>query len=365
MIKIPFFSYIKYFQNHRVDFLKAIENTISSGNLILGNQVHNFESSFSNFLGGDGYSVATNSGTDALILALRCLDIGYGDEVITVANTCVPTISAIRSVGAIPVFCDIEAESALIDIGKVPSLLTDKTKAVIPVHLYGNVVNVKKLKKIINNPDIFIVEDCAQSFGSRIDNEMAGTHGDVSAFSFYPTKNLGAFGDGGLCYTKNEVLFEKIKRMRNYGFNEQRISEIEGINSRMDEIQAAILNVKLKDIHNSLKRRSEIADYYLSNITDQSIILKKSRNIDHSYHLFVIKLKNRDKVIDHFIKNDIQTSIHYKIPIHMMPAYKFLGYGPNSLPNTEKISDQVLSIPLYPELEDKEIDRIIKVLNNF
>lgn len=315
-------------------------------------------------MGNEGYSIAVNSGTDALVVALRALNIGYGDEVITVSNTAVPTVSAIRIVGAIPVFCDVEESTALIRIDQIKEVLTKNTKAIIPVHLYGNVVDIDEIKKITAGKGIYIIEDCAQAIGSKINNKMVGTLADISAFSFYPTKNLGAYGDAGLCFSKDLILANKMREIRMYGFDENNISKVEGINSRMDEIQAAILNVKLEHLDSYILKRIELAKEYNKLLKPNIIRFSKSVNSRHSYHLFVIRVKNRDIVRKKLSDAGIDTGIHYKCPIHLMSGYEFLGYSKDSLPITESLSGELISLPIYPELTRKEVEFVCEQVNH-
>jgi aminotransferase EvaB len=360
---IKSFDYLKDYNKNKNKIQKAIIKVIESGQLILGDEVKNLEYNFSNFLNTPGYSIAVSSGTDAIIVALKALEIGAGDEVITVANTAVPTISAIRMTGATPVFCDVDIDSALIDLNKVKSLVTQKTKAILPVHLYGNLVDITNLKKIINNPNIFIIEDCAQAHGSLFQSQHAGTFGDISAFSFYPTKILGAYGDGGLCFTKNLKLAKKIKKIRTYGFDGRVYATEEGVNSRMDEIQAAILNVKIEYLQGDIQRRQVIAKNYDDNLNSNIKRFISTPRSKQSYYVYCVKVENRELIRDKLLHLGIQTGIHYPYPIHLMDAYNFLNYKEGSLPFTEKLCDTVLSLPIYPSLEDDEVNFICESLN--
>jgi len=361
--RVPAFNYLKHYKDIEDEVLLAIGTVLNSGSLVLGSQVKKFESDFSNFLGVDGYSVGVNSGTDALVVALRALNIGYGDEVITVSNTAVPTISAIRMVGATPVFCDVDEKTALIRIEKIEGLITKKTKAIIPVHLFGNVVDIYKIRNIVVERSIFIVEDCAQALGSSLNGNMVGTLGDIAAFSFYPTKNLGAYGDAGLCFSKDLSVAIKMRKIRMYGFNKMNISEIEGINSRMDEMQAAILNVKLKYLDSYIEKRRELAQEYNRLLNSGIVRFTEYANSRHSYHLFVIRVPDRDTVRKKLSDVGVGTGIHYQCPIHLMSGYEFLGYSEGSLPITELLSGELLSLPMYPELTKEEVAFVCEKLN--
>jgi dTDP-4-amino-4,6-dideoxygalactose transaminase len=361
--KVRVFDYLRQYQDIEDKILSRITSVLKSGNLILGEQVKRFENNFSNYLGTDGYSVAVNSGTDALVIALRALNIGYGDEIITVSNTAVPTVSAIRIVGATPVFCDVDESTALIRIDQIENLITENTKAIIPVHLFGNVVDIDEIKKVTVERGIYIIEDCAQALGSKFNDNMVGTLGDISAFSFYPTKNLGAYGDAGLCFSKDPVIAKKMRAIRMYGFDENNISEIEGVNSRMDEIQAAILNVKLEFIDSYIKKRRELAKEYNELLNPSIVRFSECAHSRHSYHLFVIRVVDRDIVTQKLSDIGIDTGIHYQYPIHLMSGYEFLGYSKGSLPITELLSGELLSLPMYPELTKEEVAFVCGQLN--
>jgi dTDP-3-amino-2,3,6-trideoxy-4-keto-D-glucose/dTDP-3-amino-3,4,6-trideoxy-alpha-D-glucose/dTDP-2,6-dideoxy-D-kanosamine transaminase len=363
MKRIRVFDYLQQYQDIEDKILSGINTVLNSGNLILGEQVKRFEDSFSNYLGTDGYSVAVNSGTDALVIALRALNIGYGDEVITVSNTAVPTVSAIRIVGATPVFCDVDELTALIRIDHIASVITENTKAIIPVHLFGNVVDIDEIKKFAVERGIYIIEDCAQALGSKFNDSMAGTLGEISAFSFYPTKNLGAYGDAGLCFSKDPVIAERMRAIRMYGYDENKISKIEGVNSRMDEIQAAILNVKLEYIDSYIEKRRELAKEYNKLLNPNIVRFSECENSRHSYHLFVIRVLDRDTIIKKLSDIGVNTGIHYKCPIHLMRSYEFLNYSEGSLPVTELLSRELLSLPMYPELTKEEVAFVCAQLN--
>ena len=364
MIRVPMFDYLKQYETLRDDITLAIERVLNSGRLILGEEVDHFESEFAEFLGGGGNCVGVGSGTDALVVALMALGIGYGDEVITVSNTAVPTVSAIRQVGAVPVFCDIDSHTCLMDIDKLPQHITSKTRAIIPVHLFGNVVDIEEIYKIIGKRSLCIIEDCAQAHGALIRGKMAGTMGDIGAFSFYPTKNLGAYGDAGVCYSKNVNIVAEMRKIRLYGFNNGYYSVREGINSRLDELQAAILRVKLNHLPEYIKQRRILAGRYISNLSEKIESIKPGLEVEHAYHLFVVKVTNRDEIRKALSQHGIETGIHYPSPIHLMSGYRFLGYKKDSLPITEMLAKSILSIPLFPELSGETVDRVCMELND-
>jgi len=362
-MQIPFFDYKRQLKKINPEINNAIKKILNSGNLILGKKVKKFESNFSKHIGAE-YGIGVNSGTDAIKIALKSLGITSGDEVITVANTAVPTISAIRELDAMPKFVDIK-EDFTIDENKIEQAITKKTKVILPVHLYGQGCNMPAILKIAKIHNLKIVEDCAQAHGTKINNKKAGVFGHISCFSFYPTKNLGAYGDAGIILTSNKKLAEKCRTLRTYGMKQGYHSHLEGYNSRLDEMQAAILNVKLKYLDKWVARRRQIAKYYLDNIKNTKIILPKTDARNNSFHLFVIKTNQRKKLIEHLTVNGIGFGIHYEIPIYLQKAYKFLKCEKGYLPVTEKFAKQIISLPIFPELIKKEINHIIKTLNNF
>ena len=364
MKTIKTFDYLDQYESIREEVLSAVDRVLRSGQLILGPEVEEFEKEFAAFLVGKGACVGVNSGTDALLVALKSLGIGPGDEVVTVANTAVPTVSAIRSAGATPVFCDVDMDTCLMDLTKLPSLLAKRTKAVIPVHLFGNVVDVPFIRKIIGGRDIRIIEDCAQAHGAKLRDEMAGTMGDIGAFSFYPTKNLGAYGDAGLCYSSDMSIIKKMRSIRMYGFDGRYYSEQEGINSRLDEVQSAILRVKLKHLPFYIEERRKIAEYYNRNLSNKALRIVQGDGVYHTYHLFVVKVSDRDLLCEQLIQKGVATGIHYPYPIHLMRAYNFLGYKKGSLPHTESLAETILSLPIYPELSEVDVDQVCAALND-
>ncbi len=365
MNQIPSFDYLEQYYEIESDILQAITTTLRSGDLILGRQVETFERGFKNFLGGHGDAVGVNSGTDALVICLLAFGVGPGDEVVTVSNTAVPTISAIRIVGAKPVFCDVDEHTALMDLSKLYLSLSRKTKAIIPVHLFGNMVDVGEIYDIISDRNIVVIEDCAQAHGAKFDNKISGTLGDAAAFSFYPTKNLGAYGDAGLCFSTNLNIATKMRKIRTYGFNESFSVEMEGVNSRMDEIQAAILNVKLPFLEIYNRRRYKLADLYDSLLKADIQRIVTNKHVDNAYHQFVIRVENRDKIREYLLDFGIKTNIHYQKPIHLMDGYKFLGYSKGSLPVTEMLAKEVLSLPLFPELGESQVSFVCEKLNEY
>lgn len=347
----------------REEIHEVIERVLMSGNLINGDETKAFEEEFAHSVGAK-YCIGVTSGTTALHLALIGLGIGPGDEVITVSNTCAPTVSAIILSGATPVLIDVNENDLLMDASLVESAITSKTKAIIPVHLWGQIVDLESLQKTIRNSNIHVIEDCAQSQGGYYQNKHTGTIGDVGCFSFYPTKNLGAYGDAGAIVTNDEVVANRIRIQREYGYKTSNFSEVVGINGRISEIQAAILRIKLKHLNNWIKLRNNNASHYLNNIKSNSILLPItfSERVN-AYHQFVIRCKNRDLVVSEFTKNKIEFGIHYPYPLHQMPPFKIFR-AQQSLPISENAAKEILSIPVHESLNEDELIKIVEVINN-
>jgi dTDP-4-amino-4,6-dideoxygalactose transaminase len=345
-------------KKHLWEIRKAVTRVIDSGNYILGPEVEKFELNLSNYLGNE-YSIGVNSGTDALMLSLKALDIKKNDEVILPSHTATATASAVVSAGATPVFVDIDEDSLNIDPIDLEKKISTKTKAIIMVHLYGRPCEISRIAEIAGGGKIHLIEDCAQSLGATYNYKPTGSFGILSCFSFYPTKNLGGIGDAGAISTNNKELFEKIKMLRQYGWNKARVSIIESNQSRLDEIQAAILNVKMKYLNKTLLERNEIAKIYSDNLGSLNIkIPDTSPNSQHSFHLYVIRIKNRDKVIEKLNNDNIYPGIHYKVPIHLNPS--FMKYSHEKLVVTERIANEILSLPLYPGIKKRDVFRVIK-----
>ncbi|MDI3509813.1 MAG: hypothetical protein PWQ61_578 [Betaproteobacteria bacterium] len=363
MTAVPVFDYGEQYRSIATEIGDAMTQVLTSGQLVLGPQVARFEKSFASYL-GEGVSCAgVNSGTDALVVLLMAMGIGPGHEVITVSNTAVPTVSAIRLAGATPVFCDVDPRTALMDLGQLEQHITPSTRAVIAVHLFGNMVDIPALRRLLGDRSIRIIEDCAQSHGARLNGQMAGTLGDASAFSFYPTKNLGAYGDGGLCASHDEKLIAECKKVRMYGFEQTYCSVREGLNSRLDELQAAVLNVKLPHLADWVKRRREIATWYDESLPGQLQRMVPNQGVDHAYHLYVVRSSQRDRLRAALSSMGVGTGIHYPHPIHRMPGYEWMGMGEGSLPVTEMLAREVLSLPMYPELGRERAQLVIDAVN--
>lgn len=353
-------SYLKY----KAEYDKVAIETLESGWYILGTKGEQFESEFLNYLGSK-YCVGLNSGLDALILAFRALGISEGDEVIVPANTYVASVLGITENGATPIFVEPD-EYYNLDSTKIEEKITDKTKAILVVHLYGQAADMNKIKAIADKHKLYLVEDCAQSHGACFDGKFTGTWGDIGCFSFYPTKNIGAFGDSGAIVTNNGEFYEKIKMLRNYGSKVKYQNEILGVNSRMDEIQAALLSVKLRYYSELRVERECIAKEYLKRIKNPLIILPNIReNAEHVWHLFVVKVTQRENFQKYLSDNGIATQIHYPIPPHLSEAYKYLGKNKGSLPITENYAERVISLPLFEGMTQEEINYVIDIINEF
>ena len=359
---IKVWDYLKEYENEKQEILAAIEKVLNSGCLILGDSVRNFEVAFSGYCGAR-FGVGVNSGTDALFLGLRALCIGAGDEVITVANTAVPTVSAIVSTGATPRFVDIDPATYLMDTTLLEKTITSKTKCILPVHLYGQCVNMNRVSKIASAYGLKVIEDCAQSHGASFSGRKAGSMSDLAAFSFYPTKVLGGFGDGGMIVTNDETLCERLRRLRYYGMDKTYYSEEHGYNSRLDELHAEILLRKLSHIDDYIERRQEIARQYDQHLSGTSLSLPKTMpgNV-HVYYLYVCRHPQRDKIISRLREKDIFLNVSYPWPIHTMRAYQHLGYKTGDLPHAEKAANGIFSLPMYPSLTDHEQGIVIAAL---
>jgi aminotransferase EvaB len=359
---IKVWDYLKEYENEKHEVLAAIEKVLSSGQLILGESVRNFEKAFAGYCGVN-FGIGVNSGTDALFLGLKALGIGKGDEVITVANTAVPTVSAIVSSGATPKFVDIDPETCLIDTSRLQATVTDRTKCILPVHLYGQCVNMDNVRRAADAHGLKVIEDCAQSHGADFNGNKAGSMSDISAFSFYPTKILGGYGDGGMVLTNNEELHKKLLRLRFYGMEKTYYSMEHGYNSRLDELHAEILLRKLHHVDEYIQRRQELARKYDQLLASTPLSLPKIMpGNTHVYYLYVCRHENRDEIIARLQAKDILVNINYQWPIHTMRGYMYLGYKEGDLPHTEKAANEIFSLPLYPSLTDEDQEKVISAL---
>lgn len=345
--------------SHREAIDSAIGRVLESGRYILGEEVSAFEREFADYV-GVGFALGVGSGTEALHLALAACGVGVGDEVITVAHTAVATVAAIELCGATPVFVDIEPGYFTLDPDQFEDAITSRTKAVIPVHLYGQPADLTAIISIARQHGLKVIEDCAQAHGAVYRDRRVGSWGDIACFSFYPTKNLGAIGDGGAVVTNDPSLAEKVRCLREYGWNSERyVSGVAGWNSRLDELQAAILRVKLQFLDKDNERRRGLAALYDELLRDSDLRLPQRRaDATHVFHLYVVRSGERDELLMRLRGEGIGASIHYPVPVHLQPAYAARFERTGSLPNTESVVREILSLPIYPELTDAEIKKV-------
>ena len=339
----------------------AIRKVVDSGWFILGKELETFESDFASYIGAR-FCIGVASGTEAIALALMASNIGNGDEVITTNLTAFPTITGILQSGAKPVVIDIFIDNGLIDYREIQKKITTKTKAIVPVHLYGQSCQLDKIMKIAAENNLVVVEDCAQSAGATFNGIKCGAIGDCGAFSFYPTKNLGAYGDGGAITTNDEKVYTKLLALRNYGQTTRYYHETMGINSRLDEIQAAILSVKLKFLDMGNQERHEIASVYRKNLLGVECLAEESYG-KHANHLFVVKSSNRDKLAEYLQTKGVQTYIHYPIPVNRQKAFQW--QKDEIFENSAHFADSILSLPIYPGLSKDDLNLIIQTINEF
>jgi dTDP-4-amino-4,6-dideoxygalactose transaminase len=353
------------YQAHKAEIDAAVAKVMEKGWYVIGEEVKAFEAEFSAFT-ETAYGVGVGSGTEALHLAIAACGIGPGDEVITVSHTAVATVAAIELTGAKPVMVDIENGYYTIDPGKISAAITSRTKAIVPVHIYGQPADLDSIMKIAKARGLRVIEDCAQAHGARYKGKRVGSPGDIGCFSFYPTKNLGAIGDGGIIVTNDPKLAEKARLLREYGWAERYVSHITGWNSRLDELQAAILRVKLKYLDQDNRQRAELAKIYDQELRGLPLRLPAVRDeVTHVYHLFVIRTAERDQLLAYLKANGVGALVHYPLPVHLQPAYKNRLAKPGDLPETEKAAAEILSLPLYPELTREDIDLICDLIKKY
>lgn len=352
-----FYLYQSEFENKMIEIIR-------SGWYVLGKELSSFEEEFASFTGAK-YCIGLASGLDALWIAFKSLGIGNGDEVIVQGNTYIASVMGITINGAKPVFVEPD-EFFNIDVSRIEEKITNKTKAILVVHLYGQASNMKKIMEIAVKHQLKVVEDCAQSHGACFEGKMTGTFGDVGCFSFYPSKNLGAFGDGGAIITNNEEIAEYIRVFRNYGSEKRYYNRMVGTNSRLDELQAGLLRIRLSHLNEINKEREKICNKYLKEIDNKQINLPKIYiNATHVWHQFVVKLEKRKEFIEHLSKKGISTIIHYPIPPHLSEAYQYLDIKEGSLPITENYAKTIVSLPLYNGMTDEEQQYVIDMINEF
>ncbi len=360
---IPFLDLREQHKFFREEIDSKLERIIyESSNFILGEEVSKFEKEFSSYC-SSRYAVGVNSGTDALKLALIAFGIGHGEEVVLPVNTAIPCGMAIKDVNAEPHFVDIN-EDYLIDVDKIEPAINEKTRVIMPVHLYGKCCNMGRIMEIAGKYNLKIIEDCCQAHGTRYRGEKVPI-GNIGCFSFYPSKNLGAWGDGGMIVTDNEEINNKIKLLRNYGQSSKYHADILGINSRLDEIQATILRVKLKHLDGFNNKRRELAKLYNDLLEDLKEIKTQDYNPENNYHLYVIRTRNRDELMSYLKDKQIGTLIHYPIPLHLQKAFSYLKHKEGDFPKAEEFSKEILSLPMYPELRKNEVEDVCREIKKY
>jgi dTDP-4-amino-4,6-dideoxygalactose transaminase len=351
--------------SHKAEIDAALLKVLENGWYILGDEVKAFESEFSTYLGVE-HCIGVGSGTEALHLALAACGIGEGDEVITVAHTAVATVAAIELSGATPVLVDIEPRYFTLSPSKLKAAISARTKAILPVHLYGLPADLAPILEIAREHNLRVIEDCAQAHGAMYQQRRVGAWGDLACFSFYPTKNLGALGDGGLIATNDSELASRVRLLREYGWAERYVSHIRGWNSRLDEMQAAILRIKLRQLDADNEARRQCALLYDRALAEYPLELPQllPESI-HVYHLYVVRSRERDRLRTFLSSRGIGTLIHYPVPVHLQPAYRCRLRGADQLPETERAAREVLSLPMYPELKRAEVDQVIAAAREY
>ncbi len=355
-------DYRDEFEREKEEIYAAIGEVLESGQLILGEKVRLFEQAFARYCGLK-YGVGVDNGTNAVFLALRALGIGEGDEVITVPNTAVPTIAAIVSCGARPVFVDVEENGFLMDISRVEEKIGPRTRCLLPVHLFGQCVNMEGVNEIAAAHGLSVLEDCAQCHGAELGGRKAGSMSDIAATSFYPTKILGAYGDAGMVLTSSEETDERLRALRMYGMKGSYYAHEHGYNCRLDEMQASILLKKLAHIEDYIAHRRRIAAVYQERLRESGLLLPQELpGRRHAWYLYVVRHPQRDQIIEKLKAEGIFLNISYPWPVHLMKAYRFLGYHEGDFPVSEKLAGEIFSLPMYPSLSDEKQDQFIRSL---
>jgi dTDP-4-amino-4,6-dideoxygalactose transaminase len=363
---IPFSDPSASYQAHKSQIDHAIKRVLDSGWYVLGTEVEAFQKEFASFHGEDFYAVGVANGTDAIALCLRSLGLGLGDEVITPSHTAVATVAGIEQAGCSPVFADIDPVFRCIDPRSIEERVGPKTRAIMPVHIYGQPAEMHRILDISKAHQLEVVEDCSQAHGAEINGQKVGTFADISAFSCYPTKNLGGTGDGGVVLCRSKEFAEKIKSLRQYGWNEDRESIIRGFNSRLDELQAAILRVKLQHLADDNAKRRAIALRYNTSFKDLPVTLPALSETElHAMHLYVIECDRRNELMEYLRSHQIGASLHYPLAVHQHAAYINRIHGGNNLPVTDQFYQRNLTLPMYPELSSDAVEHIITTVQNW
>ncbi len=360
-MKVPFLDLKLLYQDLKEEYEKGILLSIQSGCYVGGDKVSKFEQDYANYSEAN-YCVGVANGLDALKIALRTINISHGDEIIVPSHTFIATWLAVTECGAVPVPVEVCPETFNINPKEIENAITKNTKAIIPVHLYGQPANLDEICNIASKYNLYVIEDAAQAHGAKYKGKKIGSHGHIVAWSFYPGKNLGAFGDAGGITTNDKLLADKARVIGNYGSEKKYINDIAGFNSRLDPIQAIVLSIKLKHLDRYNSRRNEVAKIYLENLNIDGVVLPKViDNVNPVWHLFCIKLKNRDQIQLKLKEHGIETLIHYPVPPHLQNAYQNLNFINGSLPIAEDISKSVLSLPISPIISDEEVQYVIDV----
>ena len=358
---IPFSDPYASYQSHKNEIERAITRVLESGWYVLGQEVESFEQEFSDFHGHDFHSVGVANGTDAIALALKALGLNEGDEVVTASHTAVASVAGIEQAGCRPVFADIDPLTRCLCPQSLQSRISDRTKAIIPVHIFGQPCDMIRIMEIAKEFDLSVVEDCSQAHAAETNGKKMGTFGDLATYSCYPTKNLGALGDGGVILSRTKHCAEELGRLRQYGWDDNRESLSPGFNSRLDEIQAAILRVKLKHLPHDNEKRRRIADQYDMAFRDLPLTLPQRENDEkHAMHLYVVECEDRDALMSYLRKKKIGANLHYPLPVHRHTAYECRLRGSNDLPATDAFYKSHLTLPMFPELPEESVDWITK-----
>jgi dTDP-4-amino-4,6-dideoxygalactose transaminase len=363
--RVAFGALAEDYRGKRAAIDAAVARVLERGWFVLGEEVARFEEEFARAI-GVAHVVACANGTEAIALALAAAGAGAGDEVVLPANTCTPTLAGVRQAGAKPVLADVDPDTLTLDAAGAERVAGPTTKFLLPVHLYGGVADLEGLGALAQKRQLTLVEDCAQSHGARLTGATTGSFGRTAAFSFYPSKNLGAYGDGGAVATGNASVAEELRRLRQYGWSRRDYAEREGWNSRLDEIQAAILRAKLPFLERENARRREIADRYDQAFADLPLRLLRARpGATPARHLYPVRLPRRDAFRERLAARGIETGVHYPVPLHLHPAYAFLGHGKGAFPVSEAACDTTVSLPIYPGLSDAQADAVIAAVRDF
>jgi dTDP-4-amino-4,6-dideoxygalactose transaminase len=358
-MQVPFVDLNAQYATIKDEIDRAIQEVLDTTSFVGGEAVTTFERSFASYCDAK-HAVGVANGTDALQLSLRAIEVGPGDEVITVAHTFIATAAAISAVGAIPVFVDIDPYSYTIDVSQIEAAITQQTKAIVPVHLYGQPADMRPILEIAQKHSLYVIEDAAQAHGAEYGGKRVGSLGHIACFSFYPGKNLGAYGDGGAITTNESWIAERIMRLRDHGRVSKYEHSIVGFNSRLDTLQAAILNIKLRHLDRWNRQRQSSAIHYDTELSSVGISTPSCRSgSTHVYHLYVVETDNRDALQSRLAERGISSGVHYPIPLHLQPAFVHLGYRTGDFPNSERASQRVLSLPMFPEITRHQIKWVV------